>query len=68
VIRTRRNAPRQSRHQIQIRATLGRDLKWSAICSGCPLWTIDRASFREYLRERHSHTVAHRNAGQSVAI
>ena len=62
----RRSSPRQSRHLIQIRASLGSDLRWSAICSGCPLWEISRVPFRTYLRERHSHTVAHRNAGQSV--
>ena len=63
-----RRAPRQSRNQLQIRATLNHDLRWSAICSGCPLWEIEHETFRTYLRLRHSHTVAHRNAGQSVAV
>jgi len=60
--------PADGERVLTIRSTLSRDLRWSAICSGCPLWTASRLNFGAYRAAVRAHRGMHARQGVRVGV
>jgi len=52
---------------LSMRASVDGNFLWSAVCSGCPNWEIDRLTYSEYKRWIRSHIAHHKRWGLVVA-
>ncbi|MFA7267207.1 MAG: hypothetical protein WC054_12935 [Candidatus Nanopelagicales bacterium] len=53
-----------TRRLLTIRGAMQPGFLWSAICSGCPNWGIDHATYTEYQAGVRLHQIIHARQGQ----